>query len=223
MGSNIFFLFHFLCYNIQLRDDFLRSNTFKLVIFLKFTYLKWILFSQNSHNDKFSRQFNQAKIFRVKYKFNLIYCSEIELLTSQTHSTLLQAEEKRARNSVPKCPFKQPQPASGRSAGWSWLKGQIGTGLRARFFCSFEYRWPCQKSTHFYGPAHHQHFGNEKLQKYTQIWLEISQNSANLRIEKACWSLRFWGLVFRRSLSSQYALSLGGPWSKTMAWPITRM
>ena len=32
---------------------------------------------------------------------------------------------------------------SGRSAGWSWLKGQIGTGLRVRFFCSFEYRWPC--------------------------------------------------------------------------------
>ena len=34
-----------------------------------------------------------------------------------SHSTLLQAEEKRARNSVPKCPFKQPQPTSGRSAG----------------------------------------------------------------------------------------------------------
>ena len=47
------------------------------------------------------------KIFRVKYKFNLIYCSEIELLTSQTHSTLLQAEEKCARNPVPKCPSKQ--------------------------------------------------------------------------------------------------------------------
>ena len=29
------------------------------------------------------------------------------------HSTLLQAEEKRASNSVPKCPFKQPQLASG--------------------------------------------------------------------------------------------------------------
>ena len=38
-----------------------------------FTYLKWILFSQNSHNDKFSRQFNQAKIFRVKNKLYLTY------------------------------------------------------------------------------------------------------------------------------------------------------
>ena len=31
------------------------------------------LFSQNSHNDKFSKQFNQAKIFRVNNKLYLTY------------------------------------------------------------------------------------------------------------------------------------------------------
>ena len=34
-----------------------------------------------------------------------------------THPTLLQAEEKRARNPVPKCPSKLLEPAIGRSAG----------------------------------------------------------------------------------------------------------
>ena len=53
--------------------------------------------------------------------------------------TLLQAEEKRARNPVPKCPSKLLEPAIGRSAGWSSLQGNFGTELRARFFCSFEY------------------------------------------------------------------------------------
>ena len=33
------------------------------------------------------------------------------------HPTLLQAEEKRARNPVPKCPSKLLEPAIGRSAG----------------------------------------------------------------------------------------------------------
>ena len=51
----------------------------------------------------------------------------------QAHPTLLQAEEKRARNPVPKCPSKLLEPAIGRSAGWSSLQGHFGTELRARF------------------------------------------------------------------------------------------
>ena len=35
----------------------------------------------------------------------------------KSHPTLLQAEEKRARNPVPKCPSKLLEPAIGRSAG----------------------------------------------------------------------------------------------------------
>ena len=57
------------------------------------------------------------------------------------HSTLLQAEEKRARNPVPKCFSKLLEPAIGRSAGWSSLKGHFGTELHARFFCRMQYRW----------------------------------------------------------------------------------
>ena len=59
-----------------------------------------------------------------------------------SHPTLLQAEEKRACNPVPKCPSKLLEPAIGRSAGWSSLQGHFGTELRARFFCRMEYRWP---------------------------------------------------------------------------------
>ena len=58
---------------------------------------------------------------------------------NKSHPTLLQAEEKRARNPVPKCPSKLLEPAIGRSAGWSSLQGHFGTELRARFFCSLEY------------------------------------------------------------------------------------
>ena len=57
----------------------------------------------------------------------------------ESQPAVLQAEEKRARNPVPKCPSKLLEPAIGRSAGWSSLQGHFGTELRARFFCSLEY------------------------------------------------------------------------------------
>ena len=46
---------------------------------------------------------------------------------------VLQAEEKRARNSVPKCPCKLLQPADWPMAGSSSLEGHFGTGLCVRF------------------------------------------------------------------------------------------
>ena len=62
-----------------------------------------------------------------------------KLINPKSHPTLLQAEEKHARNPVPKCPSKPLEPAIGQSAGWSSLQGHFGTELRARFFCSLEY------------------------------------------------------------------------------------
>ena len=59
-----------------------------------------------------------------------------------TQPAVLQAEEKRARNPVPKCPSKLLEPAIGQSAGWSSLQGHFGTELHTRFFCRMEYRWP---------------------------------------------------------------------------------
>ena len=62
------------------------------------------------------------------------------------HSTLLQAEEKRVRNPVPKCPSKLLEPAIGRtvsqirkkSAFWFWAKilGQNNEGILPHTFLS---------------------------------------------------------------------------------------
>ena len=53
-------------------------------------------------------------IFNGKFRLK----SKLEIQTYQNaHPTLLQAEEKRARNPVPKCPSKLLEPAIGRSAG----------------------------------------------------------------------------------------------------------
>ena len=51
----------------------------------------------------------------------------------KSQPAVLQAEEKRARNSVPKCPCKLLQPADRPMAGSSSLEGHFGTGLRARY------------------------------------------------------------------------------------------
>ena len=51
----------------------------------------------------------------------------------KSQPAVLQAEEKRARNSVPKCPCKLLQPANRPMAGSSSLEGHFGTGLHARF------------------------------------------------------------------------------------------
>ena len=73
-----------------------------------------------------------------RYKWNFLHLAS----TLMSHSTLLQAEEKRAHNPVPKYPSKLLEPAIGRLAGWSSSQGHFGTELRARFFCRMEYRWP---------------------------------------------------------------------------------
>ena len=49
--------------------------------------------------------------------FILLYNAYNSMILFYSHPTLLQAEEKRARNPVPKCPSKLPEPAIGRSAG----------------------------------------------------------------------------------------------------------
>ena len=64
----------------------------------------------------------KGKNFQCWYKRYFLLHKKSLLLP---HSTLLQAEEKLARNSVPKCPFKQPQPASRlklvEGTNWDWV------------------------------------------------------------------------------------------------------
>ena len=66
----------------------------------------------------------------LKYSVFVIRCLKT---WSITPSAVFQAEEKRARNSVPKCPCKLLQPADWPMAGSGSLEGHFGTGLLARF------------------------------------------------------------------------------------------
>ena len=72
----------------------------------------------------------------------LITLEDEKFIYQKLFPWLLQAEEKRARNPVPKCPSKLLEPAISQLTGWSSLQGHFGTELRAHFVCRMEYRWP---------------------------------------------------------------------------------
>ena len=88
------------------------------------------------------------------------------LMKYTTHSivsqlAVLQAEEKHARNSVPKCPCKLLQPADQPIAGSGSLEGHFGTGLRARFSSA----WSTVDCDYYELWGAENFFNNRKLQK----------------------------------------------------------